>query len=193
MTEQFGSAMIERFATEHHLQYSIDQDGDVCMSFFRPGTETDGGALTVWIGSRVGEFLVMHGVLAISDAERADLLEWSNAWNLRNPWPTLRLAESCDGTDRHVVTAGVFSPVRFGTPYEAVASMCMVGVMAIHVAWKSFGDWIVDPRTREAAHDPATWPPAGGETRPGGQADVPWTHDFRPVGAEGPDHHGLLN
>lgn len=193
MNEPFGSAMIERFAAENQMQYFIDQDGDVCMSFFRQGTETDGGALMVWFNAQHEELLYVQGVLAVSDVERADLLEWFNAWHLQSPWLILRLAEAGDAAGRHIVSAAVLYPVASGTTYEAVAGMCRIGLGAIHEAWMSFGDWIVDPRTREVARNTTEWPSAGGETPPGGQANAPWAHDFRPVGAEDAGRRARFN
>lgn len=176
MIEPFDTDMIKRFAAESPLQYSINANGDVYMIFGRPGTKADGGVLVIWITRQDGGYLRLRGYLALSDAERADLLEWANAWNLQKFWPSLHLDEAPDGSGSHVVIADVVNFVGVETTYEAVARMCGIGVAAIHKAWTSFGDWIVDPRTREAARDPAVWP-----------------QGFRPVGAEDPAHQARFN
>ena len=166
MIETFGNHMTKRFAAESGLQYSIDEDDDVRLGFSQAGTVSDGGALTVWISCCAEDVLHVQGVLASSDGERADLLEWCNTWNLQHPWPTLKLAEAPRGSDKPVVAASVAFPVGSETTYETVECLCNVGLGAVHAAWLSFGNWAVDTRFREITNNIEDLPPTADGPQP---------------------------
>ena len=174
MIEQFGSPMIKRFAAESGLEYLVDEDDGVCMGFLRPGSFCDGGALAVWISCCEDQILQVHGVLALSDGERADLLEWCNTWNRERPWPTLRVGEARDDSGKHVVAASTSYPVGFETTYETIEGLCKIGMAATHAAWTSFGNWVVDTRFRAITSNIEGLPSTIDSPQPGTRVTAPW-------------------